>query len=239
MSGQGFQISEQEFQEFQALVQRIEEAQTDNFFKLAELLDRDPKRDFVGADLSGTDLRGGDLSGADLRDADLSDANLSGANLSGANLSGADLSRVNLSGANLNNADLSEANLSETNLSGAADVEGALLDSGLGLTKSEKVVLEERVSVPIEKERVVIERTTPAEAGRAVAPEEANFREGEVARMEIYEETPDIRKEAFVREEVNIRKEVDRETVRREELDTDAEGRVIDDRTGRLPNDRI
>lgn len=101
------------------------------------------------------------------------------------------------------------------------------------------------VSVPIEKERVVIERITPSEAGTPVPPGTADFREGEVAHMEIYEETPDIRKEAFVREEVNVRKEVDRdvvegsEQIRREELDIDAEGRTIEDRTGKLPNDRI
>ncbi len=85
------------------------------------------------------------------------------------------------------------------------------------------------VSVPIEKERIVVERTTPTDAV-AVAPGEATFREGEVARMEVYEETPDIRKEAFVREEVSIRKEVDRdmveadETLRKERLDVDKTG---------------
>jgi len=97
-----------------------------------------------------------------------------------------------------------------------------------------------RASVPVEKERVVIERTTP-EGRTAVTPGEATFSEGEVARMEIYEETPDIHKEAFVREEVQVHKEVDRETVdaeetiRREELDIDNQGRAIDERRG---NDR-
>jgi uncharacterized protein (TIGR02271 family) len=84
-----------------------------------------------------------------------------------------------------------------------------------------------RVAVPVEKERVVIERVTPTDAGTAVNPSEVNFREGQVARMEVYEETPDIRKEAVLREEVTIRKEVERDTVeaketlRREELDVD------------------
>ncbi|HEY9847481.1 MAG TPA: YsnF/AvaK domain-containing protein, partial [Candidatus Caenarcaniphilales bacterium] len=103
-----------------------------------------------------------------------------------------------------------------------------------------------RASVPVEKERVVIERTTPVDAGTAVPPGEVTFQEGEVARVEIYEETADIHKEAFVREEVNVSKEVDRDTVnaeetlRREELDVDAEGRTVEDRRGgRLPNDRI
>lgn len=87
-----------------------------------------------------------------------------------------------------------------------------------------------RVSVPVEKERVVIERTTPTDVGTRVSPGDATFQEGEVARVEVYEETPDIRKEAFVREEVKVRKEVDREvvnaedTVRREEVDIRTEG---------------
>jgi uncharacterized protein (TIGR02271 family) len=90
------------------------------------------------------------------------------------------------------------------------------------------------VSVPIEKERVVIERTPGS--GKVVSPGEATFQSGEVARMEVYEETPEIHKEAYVREEVSIRKEVDRETVeaheqlRREELDIDKEGVTRTDR---------
>lgn len=101
-----------------------------------------------------------------------------------------------------------------------------------------------RVSVPIEKERVVIERVTPTDAGRVVSPGEATFSEGEVTHVEIYEETPDIRKEAFVREEVNVRKEVDHDTVnaeetlRREELDIDTQGTATVER-GELPKDRI
>lgn len=102
-----------------------------------------------------------------------------------------------------------------------------------------------RVSVPVEKERVIVERTTPADAGRAVSPGTADFSQGEVARMEIYEETPEIRKEAFVREEVNIRKEVERDTVeaqetlRREELDIDTQGLTVEEKTGKQPKDRI
>jgi uncharacterized protein (TIGR02271 family) len=86
----------------------------------------------------------------------------------------------------------------------------------------------QEVSVPVENERVVIERTTPT--GTAAAAGTHDFREGEVARVETYGEEADIRKEAFVREEVNVRKEVDRdtvtgrETVRREELDINKKG---------------
>lgn len=87
-----------------------------------------------------------------------------------------------------------------------------------------------RVSVPIEKERVVIERVTPTTSEAVVDSRELQFQEGEVARIELYEETPDIHKEAFVREEVRVRKVVDKETVeaqetiRREELDIDTQG---------------
>ena len=85
------------------------------------------------------------------------------------------------------------------------------------------------VSVPVEKERIVIERTNPTEY-REVAPGEATFAEGEVARVELYEETADVEKQAFVREEVSVRKEVERdtvtakETIRREELDIETDG---------------
>lgn len=91
-----------------------------------------------------------------------------------------------------------------------------------------------RVSVPVEKERIVIQRTTP-NSTEAVAPGTATFGEGEVARMEVYEETANVEKQAFVREEVEIRKEVDRstvdaeETIRRERLDIDSHGNPIVD----------
>ena len=87
-----------------------------------------------------------------------------------------------------------------------------------------------RVTVPIEKERVVIERVTPTAAQSVVDSNTVQFQEGEVARIEIYEESADIHKEAFVREEVRVTKIVDHETVeaqetiRREELDIKNEG---------------
>lgn len=102
-----------------------------------------------------------------------------------------------------------------------------------------------RVSVPIEKERVVIERVTPTDAGRAVAPGEATFGQSEAQRVEIYEETADIHKEAFVREEVRVSKVVEQETVeaqetlRREELDVNTGGTSVVDTSDRLPKDRI
>ncbi|MBG1242343.1 DUF2382 domain-containing protein [Nostoc sp. NZL] len=93
-----------------------------------------------------------------------------------------------------------------------------------------------RVAVPVERERVVIERVTPVDAGTAVSGREADFREGEVARVEIHEETPEVRKEAFLREEVRVRKVVDQdtvetqETVRREELDVNSGNLPIEER---------
>jgi uncharacterized protein (TIGR02271 family) len=89
------------------------------------------------------------------------------------------------------------------------------------------------VSTPVERERVVIERTTPTNGG-AVSPDATAFQEGEVAHVELYEETPEIRKETFVREEVRVKKVVDQdivetqETVRREELDVSAPGLPVD-----------
>ncbi|MBE9061701.1 DUF2382 domain-containing protein [cf. Phormidesmis sp. LEGE 11477] len=82
-----------------------------------------------------------------------------------------------------------------------------------------------RVSVPVEKERIVVERTTPTTSVAATTAHD--FTEGEVARVEVFEEQADIRKEAVVSEEVTIRKEREQEvvseeaTIRREELDVD------------------
>ena len=101
------------------------------------------------------------------------------------------------------------------------------------------------VSVPVERERVVIERVTPRDAGIAVPAGDANFSQVETTRVEIYEETPDIQKEAFVREEIRVTKVVDQETVeaqetlRREELDVNTDGNPIVDTSNRSPNDRI
>ena len=101
-----------------------------------------------------------------------------------------------------------------------------------------------KVSVPVEKERVVIERITPENADMAVNPDIA-FNQQEAVRMEVYEETADIQKQAFVREEVNIRKEVERDTVettetlRREELNVDTEDRSGVNEGNLPPKDRF
>jgi uncharacterized protein (TIGR02271 family) len=97
-----------------------------------------------------------------------------------------------------------------------------------------------RASVPVEKERVVIERTSAGMSdAQPVAPGSVDFKEGEVARAEVYEETADIHKEAYVRENVEIHKEVERdmvegqETLRREELQVDTEGKPVVERRPR------
>jgi uncharacterized protein (TIGR02271 family) len=105
-----------------------------------------------------------------------------------------------------------------------------------GVTIGKRVETETaNVSVPVERERVVIERTTPTNTN-VVAPGEVNFNEGEVARVEVYEETAKIEKQAFVREEVNIHKEVEKdvvsanETIRREELEVETDGNAVVDK---------
>lgn len=48
---------------------------------------------------------------------------------------------------------------------------------------------------------------------RPVAPGSADLRDGQVARIDVHEETPDTHKEAFVREEVRVNKVIEQETV--------------------------
>lgn len=116
------------------------------------------------------------------------------------------------------------------------------LVAGKSRQKAGEAVVSKRVetetaqaSIPIEKERVVVERM-PATSETAVSPGEATFQEGEVARMDVFEEVPEFRKEAFVREEVKVSKVVDQETataeetLRREELDVDSQGNPNIDR---------
>lgn len=92
-----------------------------------------------------------------------------------------------------------------------------------------------RISVPLEKERLVIEQLPVDET--PVAPGKAEFDQRELVRMEIYEQTADIQKQLFVREQISVRKEIEHDTVevedniRREELDVDVQDRTIIDKT--------
>ncbi|MGF1569603.1 MAG: DUF2382 domain-containing protein [Nodosilinea sp.] len=100
----------------------------------------------------------------------------------------------------------------------------------VGEVRADKHVTTETAEVvePVSKEQVVIERQSvtdqPAVGANHV------FQDQEVARMEVYEDEVSAEKQAFVREEVNIRKETDEETVRmreqvrREDLDIRTEG---------------
>lgn len=86
----------------------------------------------------------------------------------------------------------------------------------------------QQVTEPVERERVVVERRDAS--GRTMAGDQHRFEDDQVARMDVYEDQVDIEKQPFVREEVSVRKETDRdmvrakEKVRREELDIDTKG---------------
>lgn len=75
-------------QELLENIQRLAEADTDNFAELAKMAGLNHKTDFDGADLSELDLKGIDFSNANLKGTDLSYVNLENANLTGANLKG-------------------------------------------------------------------------------------------------------------------------------------------------------
>lgn len=91
------------------------------------------------------------------------------------------------------------------------------------------------VSVPVEKERVVIERHEGDEA--AIAPESVDFETGEVASVDLYEERASIEKQTVVKEEVSIKKEVERDsveaskTLRREELAIESDNQSITEKS--------
>jgi hypothetical protein len=161
MNESEFPISQQDFQEFQLLVQQIKNADTDDFAQLSQLTRLDLRKDLIGADLNCVDLHeinlsnanlsGANLSGANLSEANLSGANLSGANLSEANLSGAKLNQTNLNGANLSGAVLLEADLRLVDLSDV-DLSGAVLNrarfgENLGLTELDEQNMQERGAI--------------------------------------------------------------------------------------------
>lgn len=128
----------QSLAELESRIYKVLLTNTNDFFKLAQVLNRSVTQDLAGADLhhtvlcSGnlskanlqtTNLREADLSGSNLSQADLEDANLQDAyliltNLNGANLARATLQHAYLNGANLRNANLQAADLSLTSLAG-------------------------------------------------------------------------------------------------------------------------
>lgn len=79
------------FEALDQAIDRVLDAETTNFFEIAEMLGLDPKQDFAGADLSGTDFFEGNLAGANFVETDLRGANFAYAKLQGANLTDANL----------------------------------------------------------------------------------------------------------------------------------------------------
>ena len=124
------------------IIQLVKEANTDNFFELAKILGRNPKKDFAGADLHNCDLsvKGGDLQGADLRRTNLSSANLKGVNLRGADLSFADLSGADFTGADLRGTIFDDVR-----------AENAIFGDNVGLYERLKLNLEARGAIFKEK----------------------------------------------------------------------------------------
>ena len=93
-----------------------------------------------------------------------------------------------------------------------------------GVAIDKRIETEEvEVAIPVERERIQIERLASIDS-MAIPVENVQFGDGQV-RMETYEQVPEIHKEAFVREEVAIHKQIDRETataqdtLRHEEID--------------------
>jgi len=89
-----------------------------------------------------------------------------------------------------------------------------------------------QVSIPLQKERLIVEQIL-VEDGIIAAPGEADFNQRELAKIEIYEQTAEIEKQAFVREEIKVRKEVEQtdfeveDEIRREELNIDIKDNEI------------
>ncbi len=69
------------------------------------------------------------------------------------------------------------------------------------------------VEIPVQKEKVVVKRKQVSGENIEVDPGDANFEEGAVAKVKVYEETANIEKKAFVREEVEVKKEVETEVI--------------------------
>jgi hypothetical protein len=119
--------------EYESSIQRVIEADTDNFFEAAKILKIDIKKDLAGSDLSQISLKNGNLKGADLRKA----------NFTGTDLSYADLSYADLTEANLSCADLSYANLANTILTNA-NVDNAIFQGNQGLSSAMQHHLSDR-----------------------------------------------------------------------------------------------
>jgi GAF domain-containing protein len=119
-------------QQFEDCIKQVEDAETDDFFELANLAGLDPKKDFAGADFSYVNLAGCNLSDADLTHANLSNSDLRNADLRYANLSGANLSNANLQGTNQDTLDVEEKICALMNKTGYTPARQKSTDEGFG-----------------------------------------------------------------------------------------------------------
>jgi uncharacterized protein YjbI with pentapeptide repeats len=104
---------EQFIEEVESRIQRVRNADTDDFFALVKMLDLNPLTDLAGEELSYISLKSGNLQGANLRYTNFTGSDLTDTNLSNADLRDAKLDRANLSNADLTNADLRGASVEE------------------------------------------------------------------------------------------------------------------------------
>ncbi|MEO1093804.1 MAG: DUF2382 domain-containing protein [Cyanobacteria bacterium J06638_28] len=104
------------------------------------------------------------------------------------------------------------------------------------ITVTKRIETEQvEASVPIQKEKIIIEIESVVGTTTVNTPADS-VQDGDVTQIDVYGEQATIGKEPVVRQEINIRKEVDEDTViaraelRREELDVRTEGspEVID-----------
>ena len=85
-------MDEEKFaQDFETMLEQIDNAETEKLSELAEIAGLDLTKDFVGVDLSYENLSSDNLSRANLKSVILISANLFGINLSRANLESANL----------------------------------------------------------------------------------------------------------------------------------------------------
>jgi len=107
-------------------VDRILGAETDDFFKLVDEAELDPKTDLVGADLRGLDLPGRSWAGCNLTRVNFGNAILDGSDFSDAVLVMAKFSGASAVGVKFTRADLTEACLQRGNFE-QSDFRGAIL----------------------------------------------------------------------------------------------------------------
>lgn len=130
-------MNEKQFiEEVESRIQRVREADTDDFFELVKMLDLNPLTDLAGEELSYISLKGGNLQGANLRHTNFTGSDLTDTNLSNADLRDAKLDRANLSNADLTNADLR-----------GASVEEAIFKNNAGISQLMKLKLSRRGAI--------------------------------------------------------------------------------------------